>query len=77
MAAGGSAPRPPQPPAAGGFAATPPVGAPLLPNPGCATGKAYEVLPPPPPPPPEILGWLRHWTLLLLFSVLFKQATLS
>ena len=27
---------------------------PSLPNPGCATGQAYEVL------PSEILGWLRH-----------------
>ena len=37
----------PKPPAAGGFVP--------LPNSGCATGQANEVL-----PPPEILGWLRH-----------------
>ena len=43
----GFAPRPPQPPAAGDFAPTPPVGAPSLPNHGCATGKVCEVLPPP------------------------------
>ena len=29
-----------------GFCPTPPVGASPLLNPGCATGKAYEVLPP-------------------------------
>ena len=32
---------------AGGFAPTLPVGAPPLPNLGCATEKAYKVLPPP------------------------------
>ena len=48
---------PQTPLASGGWRLHPhaPVGTPPLPNPGCATGKAYEAL-----PPPEILGWLRH-----------------
>ena len=34
----------PQTPGASGGSGTPLVGAPPLPNPGCATGKAYEIL---------------------------------
>ena len=40
------------------------MGVPPLPNPGCASGKAYKVL-----PPPESLGWLRHCQLLFLLYI--------
>ena len=53
----GLCPHTPLASAAGGFAPLNPRLSPLtLPNPGCATGYTYEVL-----PFPEILGWLRHW----------------